>query len=104
MNIKRKDSSCVCMNNEYVYTFGGSSYEENENESVERYNIKKNIWEIMPIKLDHFMTSQVVFKVSSRTLLLLGGNIVDSNGFKVRSEKVYRLFIDTNWIQEEAPL
>ena len=118
MNLKRKNASSIWMNNEFVYVFGGSIPEENEMETVERYVISKNIWEILPIRLNNFMTSQILLRVSSkifqfqhtykyligRTLLMVGGNIIDPEGFKKRSDKVYRLFIDTNWIQEEVPL
>lgn len=99
-------------------------------ESIERYDPKTNIWEIMVIKVPHFMNSQIIFKPTSRTILLVGGNIMDSTGmikeiflcvpilsnlfvqinlcFFVetydRTDRVFRLFIETNWIQEEIPL
>ena len=58
------------MNNEFVYVFGGSIPEENQNESVERYIINKNTWEILPIRLNYFMTSQILLRVSSKYLFI----------------------------------
>ena len=104
MNVKRKDSSCVLMNGEFVYVFGGSNPDENSIDSVEKYSVKENNWEIVPVKLPCFMAKQVVLRVSSRTILLLGGNIIGEEGFVRRSSKVYRLFTDTNFLQEEIPL
>mmetsp|Transcript_16477 Transcript_16477/g.16174 ORF Transcript_16477/g.16174 Transcript_16477/m.16174 type:complete len:156 (+) Transcript_16477:729-1196(+) len=104
MHLKRKDASSVAMNGELIYVFGGSSPEENTIDTIEKYNIKNNEWEIIPCKLPFFMSSQITLRVSSRTILILGGNIIGKDGYVRRSPKVFRLFTDTNFLQEEVPL
>jgi N-acetylneuraminic acid mutarotase len=70
MNLKRKDPSAVMINNEFVYVFCGSVPNENERESIERYNIRKNTWKIMPIRVPQFMNSQVTLRISNESILL----------------------------------
>lgn len=72
MNLKRKDSASICMNNEAVYVFWGSVVEENTHETIEKYDVKTDSWEILPIRLQSFMNMQVTLKVSSKTILIVG--------------------------------
>ena len=104
MHLKRKDSSCVSMNTESMYVFGGSLPDENTFDTIERYDVIENSWEILEVKLPYFMTNQVALRLSGRTILIAGGNLLGKDGYVRRTSKVYRLFIETNFLQEETPL
>lgn len=93
MNLKRKYASSTVTKSGHLWVFGGSIAEENMQESIERYDPKTNIWEIMVIKVPHFMNSQIIFKPTSRTILLVGGNIMDSTGMIKEIFYEYRFYL-----------
>ena len=105
MNLKRKNPSSTVTKSGLLYVFGGSIPTENERETIERYDPIKNSWEILPVKLNNFFDSQIIFKTSSTTILIVGGNMLDfSTEQYERSDRVFRLFTQSNYIQEEIPL
>lgn len=70
----------LAANGDYIYVFGGFAYSENHNpkwqslDTIERYNITLDKWEILPAKLPRRRSSNVAVKVGTKVFLIGGWN------------------------------
>jgi N-acetylneuraminic acid mutarotase len=66
------------VHNEYIYVFGGFTYSENHEpkwksiNTIERYDILNNSWEVLPTKLNLPRSSNVAMKVGEEVYLIGG--------------------------------
>lgn len=63
---------------DYIYTFGGFAFSNSHNpgwqslDIIERYDLKKNKWEILPTRLPRKRSSNVAVKMNSKVYLVGG--------------------------------
>ncbi len=79
MNIPKHGFEMAAYGN-YIYVFGGFAFSENHKpgwqslDTIERYDLTKNKWEILPTKLPRRRSSNVVVKVNTKVFLIGGWN------------------------------
>lgn len=61
------------MNDYEIFIFGGYNKEKGTLDSIEKYSIKENKWEILKIKIPLPLRRFMVVKVAKNLALILGG-------------------------------
>lgn len=61
------------MNDYEIFVFGGYNKEKGTLDSIEKYSIKENKWEILKIKIPLPLRRFMVVKVAKNLALILGG-------------------------------
>lgn len=101
LNQERLNSSSTCIDSKYIYAFGGVG-EQGSLDSIEKYNIKYNIWETLSIKLPFKVHNGFSIGLSSKEVLLLGGKKPQKNGEDETITQVY-LFNTSKGTMKELP-
>ena len=68
----RINSSSTVLNGSHVYTFGGLG-ELDFLSSIERYNIKLNIWSEISVKLPCKLSNSFAWSINKHEIIILGG-------------------------------
>jgi len=61
------------LNDYEIFVFGGYNKEKGTLDSIEKYSIKENKWEILKIKIPLPLRRFMVVKVAKNLALILGG-------------------------------
>jgi N-acetylneuraminic acid mutarotase len=72
LNIPRLNSSSAALDGNFVYTFGGLG-EYDHLSSIERYNIKLNIWSELKVKMPMKLSNSYACSVNKHEIVILGG-------------------------------
>jgi len=72
LNVPRLNSSSAALDGNYVYTFGGLGKFDHLS-SIERYNIKLNIWSELKIKLPIKLSNSFACSVNNNEIIIMGG-------------------------------
>lgn len=79
MNIPKHGFEMAAHGN-YIYVFGGFAFSDSHKpgwqslDSIERYDLTKNVWEVLPTKLPRRRSSNVAVKVGTKVFLIGGWN------------------------------
>lgn len=74
MNLSRKNTSACSANKDYIYVFGGGNEKSNASDTIEQYNIVKNVWHLLNIRLPAHISFSISQRVSSEKILIIGGS------------------------------
>ena len=79
MHHHRKNSSCLALTDDTIYVFAGSTHHSSAEvgDSIEQYSIIANSWNLLKIKMPLSGSFFSIFKVSSNSIIILGGSIDD---------------------------
>lgn len=82
MKDKRHYLSACTVNDEFVYAFGGffGSTEQEINDSIEVYDIDKNNWSILTVRMKSPLWACSALAVSPCEIILIGGKNTNRNG------------------------
>ena len=82
MKDKRHYLSACTVNDEFVYAFGGffGSTEQEINDSIEVYDIDKNTWTILTVRMKSPLWACSALAVSPCEIILIGGKNTNRNG------------------------
>ena len=72
MNIKKCAFAATLVNNQFIYTFGGNNGTIYLN-SIERYDISKDTWQLLDIKLNSSNYNCACFCAEPDKVIVLGG-------------------------------
>lgn len=78
MKIARSQSSACRINDDQIIVCGGYNKEKGTIDSIEKYNISKDRFELLPIKLPIPLRRFMVIRVRKNQALVLGGLTVAS--------------------------
>lgn len=78
MCVKRHSMTCASLD-DYIYAFGGQRSKDRYLDSIERYNIKENKWEMLEAKLPKACASQTAIVIGEDSVVLIGGENADEN-------------------------
>lgn len=87
LKIARSQSGACRINDEDIIVCGGYNKEKGTMDSIEKYNIVKDKFELLPIKLPIPLRRFMVIRVSKNQALVLGGLTVASK----ESQRVFKL-------------
>jgi len=90
MNIEREIFAYSQVNNRYIYVFGG--FNVNHLDSIERYDIINDKWQLMNYKMKRPMQNSTAVTISGDKIALVGGY----NGALHKSVDVLNL-VDKSW-------
>ena len=91
LNIERSHLSLCNMNNKYIYALGGENKINGFLDSIEKYNILGDIWEILNVKLPYKLECVGCIGISSQEMIIFGGYCPQ----KIRRETIIK-FNTTN--------
>ena len=82
MKDKRHYLSACAINNEYIYAFGGffGSTEQEINDSIEVYEVQKNLWQTLSVKMKTPLWACSALAISSNEIIFIGGKNTNRNG------------------------
>ena len=86
LNIQRSQSAACKLNDYEIFVFGGYNKEKGTLDSIEKYSIKENKWEVLNIKIPLPLRRFMVVKVAKNLALILGGITKSSK----ESQKVFK--------------
>eukprot|EP00825_Cyclidium_porcatum_P042238 TRINITY_DN5743_c0_g1_i1.p1 TRINITY_DN5743_c0_g1~~TRINITY_DN5743_c0_g1_i1.p1 ORF type:complete len:294 (+),score=49.22 TRINITY_DN5743_c0_g1_i1:198-1079(+) len=89
-NMPRSQAAACKVNDNEILLFGGYNKEHGTLDSIERYLIKENKWELLKIKLPLKLRRFMVVRVQKNVLLILGGLSVQSK----ESQRVFKFIYD----------
>lgn len=72
LNVPRLNSCSAALDGTHVYTFGGLG-EYDYLSSIERYNIKLNIWTELKVKMPLKLSNSFAWSVNKNEIIILGG-------------------------------
>ncbi len=90
MNIEREIFAYCQINNRYIYVFGG--FNVNHLDSVERYDIANDKWQLMNFKMKRPMQNSTAVTISNEKIALIGGY----NGSLHKSVEILNI-IEKTW-------
>jgi len=90
MNIEREIFAYCQINNRYIYVFGG--FNVNHLDSIERYDILNDKWQLMNFKMKRPMQNSTAVTINSEKIALVGGY----NGSLHKSVEILNL-VDKSW-------
>ena len=74
MEIKKCNFSATVVNNQFIYTFGGSDDNGDNLASIERYDIAQDEWKVMEFKLNSPNYACACFCPEPNKVVVLGGD------------------------------
>jgi N-acetylneuraminic acid mutarotase len=82
MKDKRHYLSACSINDELIYAFGGffGSTEQEINDSIEMYEVDKNLWSVLTIRMKNPLWACSALSISSNEIILIGGKNTNRNG------------------------
>lgn len=82
MKDKRHYLSACTVNDECIYAFGGffGSTEQEINDSIEMFDVEKNIWQVLSVRMKNPLWACSALSVSSNEIILIGGKNTNRNG------------------------
>ena len=92
MKDKRHYLSACSVNDECIYAFGGffGSTEQEINDSIEMYEVDKNIWTTLAVRMKNPLWACSALTISSTEIIIIGGKNTNRNGecqlFNVQSK------------------
>ena len=73
LNRKRIGAATCAMGENHIYVFGGRDDVDTFYDSVERYNIKLNLWNELNIRMPQKLCNLFAFRISEDNIILMGG-------------------------------
>ena len=75
MNSRRINCGACTIGKNHIFVFGGRSEGEGSSfyDTVERYNIELNLWNLLKIQLPKKLCNIFAFTLSSDMIIILGG-------------------------------
>jgi N-acetylneuraminic acid mutarotase len=78
MNTNKDVFSAIAINNQFIYTFGGCTpvqavKPETEIDTIERYDITKNEWQLLDLKLNSRNCWSACFSPEPNKVVIVGG-------------------------------
>ncbi len=76
MNTKRINPGACALGDTYIYVFGGRSEKNGLFDSIERYNIELNLWNMLQIRLPTQLCNMFAFPFvidEEENIVILGG-------------------------------
>jgi len=92
MKDKRHYLSACQIGDEFIYAFGGffGSTEQEINDSIEMYEVEKNIWSVLSVRMKNPLWACSALAISPNDIILIGGKNTNRNGevhlFNVQSK------------------
>ena len=82
MKDKRHYLSACSIGDEFIYAFGGffGSTEQEINDSIEMYEVEKNIWSVLTTRMKNPLWACSALAISPTEILLIGGKNTNRNG------------------------
>ena len=82
MKDKRHYLSACTVNDEFIYAFGGffGSTEQEINDSIEMFDVEKNIWQVLSVRMKNPLWACSALAVSPNEIILIGGKNTNRNG------------------------
>jgi len=82
MKDKRHYLSACSLNDEFIYAFGGffGSTEQEINDSIEVYEVEKNLWSVVTVRMKNPLWACSALAVSPHEIILIGGKNTNRNG------------------------
>jgi N-acetylneuraminic acid mutarotase len=82
MKDKRHYLSACSINDEFIYAFGGffGSTEQEINDSIEMYEVDKNLWSVLTIRMKNPLWACSALSISNNEIILIGGKNTNRNG------------------------
>ena len=82
MKDKRHYLSACSINDEFIYAFGGffGSTEQEINDSIEVYEVEKNIWSMLTVRMKNPLWACSALSISPTEIILIGGKNTNRNG------------------------
>jgi len=82
MKDKRHYLSACTVNDECIYAFGGffGSTEQEINDSIEMFDVEKNIWQVLSVRMKNPLWACSALSVSTNEIILIGGKNTNRNG------------------------
>lgn len=82
MKDKRHYLSACSINDEFIYAFGGffGSTEQEINDSIEVYEVDKNIWSMLTVRMKNPLWACSALSISQNEIILIGGKNTNRNG------------------------
>jgi N-acetylneuraminic acid mutarotase len=81
MNIPRNGASC-CVFDGAIFIFGGNSNSSGSLDSIERYSIKDDIWQVMRLRLKIPVHDTICYNLGGARVLIFGGSSNDKENNK----------------------
>ncbi len=86
MNIARSQAAACRLNDNDILIFGGYNKDRGTLDSIEKYSIAENRWELLKIKMPLQLRRFMVVRVAKNLALILGG----LSKYSKESQKVYK--------------
>lgn len=82
MKDKRHYLSACSVGDESIYAFGGffGSTEQEINDSIEVYEVDKNVWSVLTVRMKNPLWACSALAISSNEIILIGGKNTNRNG------------------------
>lgn len=82
MKDKRHYLSACAINDEFIYAFGGffGSTEQEINDSIEVYEVEKNIWSVLTVRMKNPLWACSALAISPNEIIIIGGKNTNRNG------------------------
>jgi len=82
MKDKRHYLSACTLGDEVIYAFGGffGSTEQEINDSIETYEVDKNVWTMLPVRMKNPLWACSALSISQNEIILIGGKNTNRNG------------------------
>lgn len=82
MKDKRHYLSACAIGDEFIYAFGGffGSTEQEINDSIEVYEVEKNIWSMLTVRMKNPLWACSALSISATEIILIGGKNTNRNG------------------------
>jgi kelch-like protein 19 len=82
MKDKRHYLSACTINDNTIYAFGGffGSTEQEINDSIEMYEVEKNQWTVLPVRMKNPLWACSALAISNAEIILIGGKNTNRNG------------------------
>jgi len=72
MTKKRNGNSAMCIDS-LIFTFGGNNLDAGTLDTIERYMVEYDRWDVIPLKLRHPLHDSICFNLGGARVLLFGG-------------------------------
>lgn len=95
MNETRKNLGATVAGKNYIYIFGGANNHNSGLDTIEKFCIKKNQWEVLKTKIPNKIVSPICTAISGGMILIMGGSIINFSGEKIdKSSNCYIYYFE----------
>jgi N-acetylneuraminic acid mutarotase len=78
MHVARINAGSCCTDYKHLYVFGGrDACTDLCYDSVEKFNLDLNMWNILTIRLPVALTNMFAFPIKTESIIVFGGTLID---------------------------